>query len=296
MKGNSKGPARLPAPRDPHALARMARAIQRQGREERRIKQRRRQASTLGWLEDSVLGYRMPAASRLIADSEWARDALEAYCWRCGTTRVPYEDVRNGCACCRGRRMEVRGVPLRGVVRLGRYAPPLSQWVPAIKQRAWRDMGVTLGRELGEQVAEAIACGRIPRPHAVVSVPVHWLRRTLRGIDHTATLADEVARVIGVARAKPLRATLALRQTGGSRDRRVGNSGRYRPTGGPLDAGQGEVLIVDDVRTTGSTLFQCARALAGHGVSGISLAVCAAADPPDRSNLAVGGSKIVDKF
>jgi predicted amidophosphoribosyltransferase len=43
------------------------------------------------------------------------------------------------------------------------------------------------------------------------------------------------------------------------------------------------VLVVDDVRTTGSTLREVARALKQQGATDVTLAVCAAADPPRRN-------------
>ncbi|MEY4006920.1 MAG: hypothetical protein RLZZ221_3016, partial [Verrucomicrobiota bacterium] len=204
----------------------------------------------------------------------WLRDGLGAFCWRCGVTRAPFEDVSRGCAECRDRSMAVRGIRAHGVVRLGRYAPPLSQWVPAIKQRAWRDMGVTLGRELGLQIVDAIESGRVPRPHAVVPVPVHWTRRLLRGIDHTRTIAEEVSRILAVPVAHPLRARLATRQTGAARE------------GLPDECT--EVLVIDDVRTTGSTTSEVLRALRALGVEGASVGVCAVSDPPRRSGSGFG--------
>lgn len=280
------------SPRDPRALARALAKANREvtgsWRAAQRAARARRRATLLHWLEDSVFGYRMPPAARLIAEAEWMRDPLDAFCWRCGTTRAPFEDLERGCAECRERRMAPRGLAFRGVVRLGRYAPPLSQWVPAIKQRAWRDMGVLLGRELGRQVADAIEAGRIVRPAAVIPVPVHWTRRLLRGIDHTATLGEEVARVIGVPIVQPLRAHLAGRQTGAARQGRVGNRGRFAIRPNVLPSSATEVLLLDDVRTTGSTALDALRGLRELGVTGASVAVCAIADPPRRNAAGFG--------
>lgn len=279
-----KSPAAHSAPRDGRALAKANRITTGSWQRERRAERARKRATILNWLEHSVFGYRMPPASGLISEAEWSRDALDAFCWRCGVTRAPFEDLEHGCAECRDRRLAPRGVAVRGVVRLGRYAPPLSQWIPAIKQRAWRDMGLAMGRELGHQVAEAIAAGRIVRPEVVVPVPVHWTRRLLRGIDHTSTIADEVARTIGVPTAHPLRARLAGRQTGATRDGRMTNRDRYLLRRGELSAGCTEVLVVDDVRTTGGTTLEAIRALRALGVKGASVAVCAVADPPRRNS------------
>ena len=276
------------APRDPRALAKLASAAARAQREKRKTERVRGRASLLHWLEESVFGYRMPLPSKLIADAEWSRDGIAAFCWRCGVTRAPFEDVSRGCAECRDRSMSVRGIRMHGVVRLGRYAPPLSQWVPAIKQRAWRDMGVALGRELGMQVADAIESGRMPRPHAVVPVPVHWTRRLLRGIDHTGTIAEEAARILGMPVARPLRARLATRQTGAEREARLGNRGRFQPRVGQLPAGCTEVLVIDDVRTTGSTSLEVLRALRALDVEGVSIGVCAVSDPPRRNASSFG--------
>lgn len=291
MRGmeTNRGPARI-EPTDLAALERYARTIERQQRDARARQRKRRRASMLGWIGAAVLGHRMPGAASLLVDAEWRRDALDAYCWRCGVSRTPFEDLANGCALCRDRRTPSRCPKLHGVVRLGRYAPPLSQWVPAIKQHAWRDMGLTLGHELGLQVAEAIGLGRIPRPDIVVPVPIHWLRRTLRGIDHAGLLAEEVARVVGVPCVRLLRARLASRQHGSGRGGRLANSGRFHATDLPRGATVREVLLIDDVRTTGGTTLEAARALRTKGVQGVAVAVCAVADPPSRATLAAAVS------
>jgi len=175
---------------------------------------------------------------------------------------------------------------MAGTVRLGRYGPPLSRWVPSIKSRCWRDMGVLLGRELGLQANEAIQAALVRRPDVVVSVPVHWSRRMLRGIDHGAVLADEVARAMGIPRVVALRAGLASRQTGGTKEQRSGNRGRFEAVRGAAVSKGCCVLLVDDVRTTGSTLREAMAALAPLGVESVVLGVCAVTDPPRRSSVA----------
>lgn len=276
---------------DARALARAMRSLRRERCESRRRERVARRARLLDWLDDWVFGCRMPSVAAVVADAEWRRDALSDYCWRCGCTRAAYESTRAGCGECRTRRLDARGVSMCGTVRLGRYAPPLSRWVPAIKSRAWRDMGVHLGRELGLQALDAIDAGLLPRPDAVVSMPVHWTRRMLRGIDHARVIAEEAARVLGSPYLPALRARLAARQSGGTKGHRAGNLGRFHARASSGIAPGSCVLLVDDVRTTGSTMREGMAALGEIGVGRIVLGVCAAADPPRRSGLAEAASR-----
>jgi predicted amidophosphoribosyltransferase len=106
----------------------------------------------------------------------------------------------------------------------------------------------------------------------VVPVPVHPDHRRRRGIDHAAALARAVARRAG------LRYTPCLVR-GGDPQPQVGRGRRAR-IGGPagsvtLGAGlspPAEVLLVDDVVTTGATIAACTRALSGSQVTPIAYA------------------------
>lgn len=288
MEDGNKGKGRAA-----RALERASAAARRAYRESRRTERIARRARMLRGLEHALFGSRMPDAPTQLALAGWRREDLEAACPRCGTTRAPFEDVRRGCAECRRRPLG-----FEGLVRLGRYAPPLSQWVPAIKRRAWRGMADALGAELGRQVLDAAHAGRIPQPDLVTFVPTHWLRRMLRGIDHGACLGAAVSRVLGVESVPLLRAGLAPRQTGAGRATRDGKRGRFRLASrdGARKLLEGRhVLLVDDVRTTGATLREVAELLRQSGAGSVSVACCAATDPPNRSSTRFGASERADR-
>lgn len=235
-------------------------------------------------LESLLMGHRLPPPALLLAQSAWVRDAVDAFCPRCGVTRAPFEDLSRGCAECRARAM-----PFERVVRLGRYAPPLSQWAPAVKSRAWHAMGRTLGRELGAQVRDAFLGGRLEPVDLVVPVPSHWLRCLARGIRHTEVLSEEIASELGVPMQRALRVALTRRQARSSRGARTRNRDRFEPRrglfGNPPPLEQRSVLLVDDVMTTGGTLGEASRVLRSLGAARVQVAVCAVADPPHRNAL-----------
>jgi ComF family protein len=110
---------------------------------------------------------------------------------------------------------------------------------------------------------------------ALVPVPMHRKRKRQRGYDQVAMLAHAVGKQTG----QPVCEALAK-----NRDTRmqVGLSAAERSLNlfgafvvKPDTALPREVILVDDVTTTGSTLSECARALRNGGATSVSAIVIA---------------------
>ncbi len=260
-------------------------------------------------LEQHILGSRLPDPRVLMLAEDWQPESVSHACVRCGVTVSKYECGVGDCGECRRRASR-----LHATVRLGRYAPPLSQWVPAVKSRCWVAMAHVLGEALAFQVLAAVDENRLPMPDAIIPMPVHWSRAWMRGIDHTRELADALGASLNRPVKRHLRVRLAVRQAGTTRTQRLANRGRYefrypsrwahpaaallrlvlRSQAGSHTSGGGHglvplanahVLLVDDVRTTGTSSEEAADCLLKQGAKSVSLAVCAVSDPPRRSGL-----------
>ncbi|MCD4824886.1 MAG: ComF family protein [Phycisphaerae bacterium] len=196
------------------------------------------------------------------------------YCPRCGATLglgVPvYPD---GCPQC--------PTPLprfSRVFRLGPYASPLRNIVRELKYHGQLGM---CGR-LGAMLAEAVAADeRDAEFDLIVPVPMYWTRRLGRGANHAHLLADALAAELSLPVGPELARTRNTPpQVHMSRTKRIANvRGAFGVRHVPAirDA---NVLLVDDVTTTGATANEAARQLRKAGAADVVLAVVAKAEKP----------------
>lgn len=230
-------------------------------------------------LADEWIGLAHPPAPRVVDEADWAPDTTDAYCRRCGGSVGPAESTRSGCAGCR-EGGEIPGGLADGVVRLGAYDDPLRAWILAVKFHRWLEMGNHLGRLLGKAIKETRSVD--PDNTIVVPAPMPWLRRLYRGVDHARVIGEGVADELGVplvsmlARANtPPQMTLSATQ----RRRQGGRGLRLRRRIGGWPVADLHVILVDDVRTTGTTLKAAHRSLKPLRPAQITCAVLAVSDP-----------------
>ena len=127
------------------------------------------------------------------------------------------------------------------------------------------------------RAAEALASLVLPLPEALSFSPdtvVTWVtmpesRRRNRAIDHGRRLAEAVARQLSL----PCRRLLARRDRRARSQVTLSETGRkanLKDAFEPLEQISFPVLLVDDVRTTGTTIGRCAEALRTGGAQEIT--------------------------
>jgi len=168
------------------------------------------------------------------------------------------------------------GVP---VLALGRYAGPRRQAIVAMKDRGRIDLSAPLAGVLALGVHRLLLWGLLDVPLTIVPAPTRgWAARRRGGdpVTRIATLATAAHPHITVVRALRMKA-LARDSAGlGSAARERNIAGRVLLTSRRVQADH-EVLLVDDIVTTGATARESVRVLqsAGARVSAV-LALAAA--------------------
>jgi predicted amidophosphoribosyltransferase len=159
-----------------------------------------------------------------------------------------------------------RALPSLTVTALGAYRGALRAAVLALKDGR-RDVADALGERLAALV----------RPGALlVPVPTTTARRRSRGIDGVELIARRAARDAGARLCRALERAAGNAQQGRSGAERRSARGRFVCESG-LVAGR-DVVLVDDVCTTGTTLEDCAEAVRTAGGRMKQAIVAASAD------------------
>lgn len=201
---------------------------------------------------------------------QWHPDEASAYCPRCGASAGEGSVTPQGCAFCLNRKL-----PWQRLTRLTFYGPPMDEWVRLMKfHRKWR-----YTTWMGRLLAEAIGMPQDSGNPIVCAVPMPRFRRWRRGYNQADLLGQVVAKELDCRFAPILkRIRHAPPQTTIAPSRRHDNVRRSFAIA-PVELSGYDVILVDDVKTSGATLSACTRLLKQAGAVSIHAAVVAVADP-----------------
>lgn len=164
------------------------------------------------------------------------------------------------------------------------YDGPARQLVLALKFSRRRELARPMARWMVRSGSELLT-----RDSLLVPVPLHWSRLVSRRFNQAADLAREIARESG-GRFEPqlLRRHKRTRQQVGlsAKDRHRNVRTAFALDRKRTDAVPGRnVVLIDDVLTTGSTVAACTRRLLGAGAASVDVLTFALVDPAGETGM-----------
>lgn len=183
---------------------------------------------------------------------------LPPVCQRCGAPLHGAYDLFTLCRRCAGTACAFDGARAPFL-----YRDTARDAVRALKYRGHRRLGDWFAAAMAHTATTAFPVDQLD---GIVTVPLHWLKRRVKGWNPAEALSQALARTLGLpyqagAIARIRWTTSQTRLTVSQRRRNVQAAFRAAPS---LVRGR-SLLLVDDVFTTGATVQACASALKAAG-------------------------------
>ena len=163
-------------------------------------------------------------------------------------------------------------------VSFGAYDGALRKLIHLLKYEQLRPAANILGAKLAEAIAGCSYEGS--EPVLLIPVPLHRIKRRLRGFNQSELIAHSAARDLDRAQfsihngiVRRVRPTVS--QTGLTRHQRRENIRGAFVVTKPAQLRDRTVVLIDDVYTTGTTLNECARVLRRAGARQVVVATVA---------------------
>ena len=196
------------------------------------------------------------------------------YCRRCGREVSRYAIYDNSCANCQSEQIH-----FDGIARTGVYADSLRDVILDFKNGK-TELDSVVHMLIDSALQTSSFLGEID---LFVPVPLHWRKRLLRGYNQSLLLAKGLKHTSAKTSADFVRIRYTQAQptmpSAKAREKNVADAFAVRQ-GHPFE-GQ-RICLVDDVKTTGATLNECAKTLKEAGASKVFALVLAVAGQNTR--------------
>ena len=215
----------------------------------------------LNAFRDAFLGASRPCDTELkilfarVLKKSFSPTEQEGHCQTCGLDLPWQENGKIHCKTC----VSKRGTPHK-TIALSTYEGGLGVLIAAAKYTGWAEPLRIAGELLGTELK--IRGGSSLQKKVIVPMPSPWIRTLHRGIDHSMVIAREVSRVTDWPIHRVLKRKWVAPQVGLSRSERMrgGKGLEAIPISTvSLSIPGTEVVLIDDVRTTGATLDKASR-------------------------------------
>jgi ComF family protein len=167
--------------------------------------------------------------------------------------------------------------PFVKAVAYGSYDGGLRELIHLLKYEQVRPAAAVLGRLLTEAV-RGLESGWTQRPIVVIPVPLHARKLRQRGFNQSELIAQEFIKLEAGSSCVTLQTRVLQRrretasQIGLTRHQRRENIRGAFVVAKLQEIARREILLIDDVFTTGTTVSECARVLLRAGASKVFVA------------------------
>lgn len=199
-----------------------------------------------------------------------ARDSPR--CQRCAAVLAQPSPYAKGCASC-----HQQDLPFEHAISVHNYRGCLQNLIVDAKNTADETLMAQLARLLGDQIKrqpEYADC------EIAVPIPSHWSRRFFsKGFHAPSLIAQNVEKITGITQSQRILASIkpTLKQGTLSRTARLKNVRNAFVCKQPRRIKGRNVLLIDDVMTSGATMIEATRVLKRSGAAKVVVAVIARA-------------------